>query len=185
MFADVNSAVIQNVLKRVKNYCHHRGAWEGPGVNNLVPHDCVNVYAMAKYLVHDIGFTHYISVAPEGHIYGYFFSRIGIHPLAISVDYPPTKLTTLDDLSQILGGNVLIIEDDVIGGGTLRIVVSELLKLRPRSISLFLGQGKIFQHFENIPKEFEKVYIAEDILTEDDYACRLREFNDEFRKELK
>jgi hypothetical protein len=179
-----DSAVIQYVLKSVRDYCHERGAWEGPGVNNFVPHDCINAYTMAKYLVQNIGFTHYISVAPEGHIYGYFFSRIGIHPLAVFVDYPPTNLTTFDDLSPIFGGNVLIIEDDVIGGGTLRIVVSELLKLRPRSVSLFLGHNKIFQHFDNIPKEIDKVYIAEDILIEDDYARRVREFNDEFRREL-
>ncbi len=178
----VNSMVLQYVLKSVRDYCHEMGVVEAPGINNLVPHDCINAYSMARYLVQEVGFSHYISVAPEGHIYGYFFKRIGIHPLAISVDYPPTRATTLDDLMQIAGGTVLIIEDDVIGGGTLRIVVSELLKFKPRRLSLFLGHSKMFQHIENIPTEIESIYIAEDNLSPDDYEHREREFIAEFGK---
>jgi hypothetical protein len=179
----MNSQVLQYVLGRISSYCHERGAWEALGVNNLVPHDCANAYAMARYLVQDVGFDHYISVAPEGHIYGYFFSRIGIQPLAVSVDYPPTKLVAIDNLFQIVGGTVLIIEDDVIGGGTLRIVISELIRYKPHRLSLFLGHSKIFQHFENIPKEIEQVYIAEDILSDAYYAYREQEFIEEFKNE--
>jgi hypothetical protein len=78
----------------------------------------------------------------------------------------------------------LIIEDDVVGGGTLRLVVQELLKFKPRSVSLFLGHSKIFQHFENIPREIDKVYIAEDILSRDGYLKRADELYEEFQKEL-
>jgi hypothetical protein len=138
---------------------------------------------MARYIVQDVGFDHYIVVAPEGHIYGYFFSRIGIQPLSVSVDYPPTKLVGIDDMLQIAGGSVLIIEDDVIGGGTLRITVSELIKCKPHRLSLFLGHSKMFQHFENIPKEIEQVYIAEDRLSKTDYAHREQGFIEEFKNE--
>ena len=179
----MNSIVLQHVLRNVSDYCHEKGVLEAPGINNLVPHDCVNAYAMANYLVKTVGFSHYVSVAPEGYIYGYFFNKIGIHPLAISVDYPPKKASTLDDLLPIAGGTVLIIEDDVIGGGTLKIVVSELLKFKPRRLSLFLGHSKIFQHFENIQPEIESTYIAEDTLNEDEYENREREFITEFGKE--
>jgi hypothetical protein len=172
----MNSIVLQNVLRSVRDYCHEMGVLEAPGINNLVPHECVNAYAMARYLVQKVGFDHYVAVAPEGHIYGYFFKRIGIQPLAISVDYPPIKASVLDDLIPIAGGTVLIIEDDVIGGGTLEVVVSELLKFKPRRLSLFLGHSKIFQHFENIPTEIESTFIAEDILSRDDYENREREW---------
>jgi hypothetical protein len=183
MTTSIYSQVLQYVLEKIKSYCNERGAWEAPGVNNLVPHDCVNAYAIARYLVQDVGFDHYIAVAPEGHIYGYFFSRIGIPPLSVSVDYPPTKLMAIDDMLQIAGGSVLIIEDDVIGGGTLRITASELMKCKPHRLSLFLGHSKIFQHFENIPKEIEQVYIAEDSLSKTDYAYREQGFIEEFKNE--
>ncbi len=184
MSATIESELIRRVLKGVRDYCHTKGAREGPGVNNLVPHDCISAHAMAKYLVRRVGFSHYIAVAPEGHIYGYFFSRLGVHPLTVSVDYPPTVLAALDDLSNIHGGNVLIIEDDVVGGSTLRIVVSELTKLRPRSLSLFLGHAKLFHHLENIPREIKRVYRAEDVLSADGYPSRAKEFMDEFRGEV-
>jgi hypothetical protein len=183
MSASMNSIVLQYVLEKIRDYCHERGALEAPDVNKFVSHDCANAYAMARYLVQHIGFDHYVSVAPEGHTYGYFFSRIGIQPLTVSVDYPPTKLRAIDDLRQITGGTVLIIEDDVIGGGTLRIVASELIKFKPHRLSLFLGHSKVFQHSENIPKEIEQVYIAEDILSKDHYANRELEFIEEFKKE--
>jgi hypothetical protein len=184
MFSDMNSRVLQYVLAAIRDYCHERGAWEAAGVSNFVPHDCANACAMARFLVQDIGFDHYVSVAPEGHIYGYFFDRIGIQPLALSVDYPPTKLKAIDDLSHITGGTVLIIEDDVMGGATLRIVASELIKFKPRRLSLFLGHSKVFQHFENIPQEIEQVYIAEDVLSEDQYSDREREFVEQFIREV-
>jgi hypothetical protein len=139
---------------------------------------------MAKHLIQDIGFCHYVSVAPEGHIYGYFFSRIGAHPIAVSVDYPPTKVTAQADVSQICGGTVLIIEDDVVGGGTLRLVVQEVLKFKLRSVSLFLGHSRSFRHLESIPREIEKVYIAEDILSRDEYLKRADELYEEFQKGL-
>jgi hypoxanthine-guanine phosphoribosyltransferase len=73
------------------------------------------------------------------------------------VECPPTKLQTRDDLLGIAGEEVLIIEDDVIGGGTLRIVIEELLKYKPRNLSLFLGHGKVFQHLDGIPREIGHV----------------------------
>ena len=161
--------VIKYVLAEIKRYCLNKGARPGQGVNNFVPHDCVTAFAMAKILVTKVGFDNYISVGPEGHIYGYFFEIIGFTPLSVSVNYPPTELQIIDDLSQITGGRTLIIEDDIIGGATLRIVIDALIIHKPAKLYLFLGHGKSLQHLHNVPPEIQKTYIAEDFLEDRDY----------------
>lgn len=151
-------------LADVRQHCRSKGYSEGPGVNNLIPHDCINAFHMARLLIESGEHDCCVAIAPEGHIYGYFFERLGAKVLSVYVDYPPTKLAIVDDLAVIRGKKVLLIEDDVISGLTLRLVIGGLQQYRPCSLSLYLGHCKHVQHVLNVPPEIKNIYIAEDCL---------------------
>ena len=82
--------VLKQIPGDVKRYCHSKGYVEGHGINNFIPHDCVAAYQMAKYLITSGSFDHFIAIAPEGHIYSYFFELLGTEVLSLFADYPPT-----------------------------------------------------------------------------------------------
>lgn len=119
---------------------------------------------MAKLLIRSSEHDYYVAIAPEGHVYGYFFEKLGAEVLSVYADYPPTKLEIVDDLTVIQGKRVLLIEDDVVSGTTLRLVIGGLQQYRPCSLSLYLGHAKQIQHLVNVPPEIRKIYIAEDVL---------------------
>jgi hypothetical protein len=170
----VPKTLLDPVLADVRRHCEARGYREGEGVNNFVPHDCVAAFAMAKLLAGSGEFDHYLAVAPEGHIYGYFFERLGVNVLSVFTNYPPTRCESADDLTVLQGGRVVLIEDDVIGGRTLRLVVAFLKQFSPRSLSLYLGHTKGIQHLRNVPEEITRTYLAEDVLD-----WRSRQVNEE------
>src|SRR5947199_5468655 len=99
--------VLDRVLTDVRKHCHARGYREGPGVNNFVPHDCVAAFGMARLLTGTERFDHYLAIAPEGHIYGYFFECLGVEVLSVFTDYPPSRCESADDLSVLRDGRVL------------------------------------------------------------------------------
>src|SRR5262249_33016168 len=144
--------------------------------NNFVPHDCVRAFAMTTFLVGSGRFDHYVAVAPEGHIYGYFFEKLDVQVLSGFADYPPTRFEPVDDLDIIKAGRVLIIEDDVIGGRTLRLVVDALLEYQPKTLALYLGHTRGIQHLENVPPHIDRVYLAEDQLDDADRDQQEAEF---------
>jgi hypothetical protein len=156
--------LLDAVLEDVRRHCQTRGYREGQGVNNFVPHDAVAAFAMAEFLM-AAGFDRYLAIAPEGHIYGYFFERLGGSVLSVFTDYPPTRVSAEDDLRTVQGRRVLLIEDDVIGGGTLRLVVEHLRQFSPGSLALYLGHTKGIQHLRNVPAEIAQVFVAEDCLS--------------------
>jgi hypothetical protein len=160
----VSRRLLNGVLADVRRHCQGRGYHEGPGVNNFAPHDAVAAFGMAELLTRT-RFDHYLAIAPEGHIYGYFFERLGVPVLSIFTDYPPTRCLAEDDLRAVEGRRVLLIEDDVIGGRTLRLVVEYLRQFSPGSLILYLGHTKGIQHLRNVPVEIEKVFVAEDCLS--------------------
>lgn len=141
-----------------------KGFEQGPWVNPLVPVDCVQSFMMAHMLIESRAFDYCVAVAPEGHVYGYFFERLGASVLSVHVDYPPRTCQVLDDLSRLRGQRVLILEDDVVSGLTLRLVVSTLRSYEVRLMDLFLGRRKEDQLLENVPAEIGTVYLAEDYL---------------------
>lgn len=133
-------------------------------VNPLTPIDSVSAFAMARLLTEENVFDVCISVAPEGHVYGYFFERLGASVLSVHVDYPPRRCEILDDLELIRGRRVLILEDDVASGTTLRHVVNALMVYQPHSLELFLGRHKDSQILDSIHPAISRVYLAEDCL---------------------
>src|SRR5262249_6060706 len=70
----ISRRALEIVLAGVRQHCEAKGYREGPGVNNFVPHDAVAAFGMARRLIAS-GFDHFLAIAPEGHIYGYFFER--------------------------------------------------------------------------------------------------------------
>ena len=128
----VSQLALNVVRTAVRRHCQAKGYREGPGVNNFAPHDPVAAFGMARLLT-AAGFDRYLAIAPEGHIYGYFFERLGAPVLSVFTDFPPTRCATEDDLQAIQGQRVLLLEDDVIGGRTLRLVVEHLRQFSPRT----------------------------------------------------
>ncbi len=153
--------VTANIQQHVRQ---SKGFEQGPWVNPLIPVDCVQSFMMARMLIERKLFDICVAVAPEGHVYGYFFERLGASVLTVHVDYPPRTCQVLDDLSRLRGQRVLILEDDIVSGLTLRLVVSTLRSYQARSLDLFLGRRKEDQLLENVPAEIDTVYLAEDYL---------------------
>lgn len=161
----ISQQLLEEVICDVREHVRKsKGYEQGPWVNPLVPTDSVYAFAMAQSLIERKIFDCCVAVAPEGHAYGYFFERLGAWVLSVYVDYPPRTCTALDDLAPLRGQRVLILEDDVVSGLTLRLVVSALLPYRPRSLDLFLGRPKDDQLLENVPAEIGTIYVAEDNL---------------------
>ena len=125
-----------------RRHCEAKGYREGDGVNNFAPHDPVAAFAMARALLGSNRFDRFVAVAPEGHIYGYFFERLGAEVLEVFTDYPPTRCASRDELSVLKGARVLLIEDDVIGGGTLRLVAGHLRQFSPAALAVTGGPGE-------------------------------------------
>lgn len=151
----------------IARHCQARGFREGPGVNNFIPHSALHAFAMARQLV-ATGFDRYVAIAPEGHVYGYFFEAAGARVESVFVDYPPTRCETDLDRATLAGRSVLLIEDDVIGGRTLRLVLETLLPQQPRTVALFLGHSSGIQHLRNVPDGIARTYLADTDLVVDE-----------------
>jgi len=176
--------VYQAVCAEIARYCQNKGYCEGPGVNNLVPHDAIAAFGMARYLTSEKNFDYYLAVAPEGHIYGYFFERYGCKTLDVFVPYPPVGLQVNDDLSSIKGKRLLILEDDVMSGKSLQLVVQEVSQHEPAHIELYLGHSKGIQHPENVSNVIEHIYFTEDIYAIHDPIQLEQEFQRFFRETM-
>lgn len=158
--------VLTRVLADVDRHVRESKGYETESwINPLTPVDSVAAFAMARVMTEQRVFDHCVSVAPEGHVYGYFFEKcFGASVLSVHVDYPPRRCEVLDDLEPVRGKRVLILEDDVASGTTLRYVVNTLSEYEPQSLSLYLGKPKDWQVLERIDPAIDTVYLAEDHL---------------------
>ncbi len=166
--------LLQRVARQCLTHCAARGYVDGPNWNPLTPWDSVAALALARLLVGQ--YDHFVAIAPEGHVYGYFFAQLGARVLSVFVDYPPRRVDLVEDLSEIKGGRVLLLEDDVISGISLRLTVTELLKYAPASLCLYLGREAAYQQVQNVPPEIEAVYLAEQCLDPVERARHEAEF---------
>lgn len=161
----VPQQIIERVIADVGRHVRSSKGYEVESfVNPLTPVDSVAAFAMAQLLTETNAFDVCVSVAPEGHVYGYFFQLFAAPILSVHVDYPPRRCEILDDLEIICGKRVLILEDDVASGTTLRHVVNTLLEYEPQSIDLFLGRRKDSQILDAIHPAINKVFLAEEHL---------------------
>lgn len=158
-------AATDALVALIRAHCERLGHREGPGVNNFIPHSGRHAYGMARLLIAE-RFDHYLAIAPEGHVYGFFFEQLGQPVGAVHVDYPPTRVDLGIDLHALRGQSVLLIEDDVIGGRTLRLVVEALAPAGVARLALYLGHSVGIQHLSNVPAEIATTYLAERDLIE-------------------
>ena len=168
----ISSELLERVLAAVDKHVRESKGYETESwINPLRPVDSVAAFAMAKRLTEQRRFDYCVSVAPEGHVYGYFFEKcFGAPILSVHVDYPPRRCEILDDLSVIRGKRVLILEDDVASGLTLSFVVGAISDFNPRSLDLYLGRPKDGQVLENVDPAIGTVYLAEDYLAAEQRA---------------
>jgi hypothetical protein len=162
----VSRALLDRVAADVDKHVRESKGYETESwINPLTPVDSIAAFAMAKILTEGNAFDYCVSVAPEGHVYGYFFEKcFGASTLSVHVDYPPRRCEILDDLSAIRGRRVLILEDDVASGTTLRYVIAALMQFEPATLDLYLGRPKDGQVLEHVDPAIEVVYLAEDRL---------------------
>ena len=114
----IGPELLQSLYSDIRRRCQSKSDADSPWQNPLVPHDCVSAFMMAKRLTEEQVCNNYVAVAPEGHVYGFYFEKFGAQILSVFVDYPPRQMETRDGLAAIRGGRVLILEDDVISGVT-------------------------------------------------------------------
>jgi len=69
--------LLDRVAHQVRSHCAAKGYVSGPHWNPLTPRDSVAAFAMAQALFQGGRFDDYVAIAPEGHVYGYFFERLG------------------------------------------------------------------------------------------------------------
>jgi hypothetical protein len=162
----ISQGLLEQVVAEVGKHVRESKGYETESwINPLTPVDSVAAFAMAKALTEQQLFDHCVSVAPEGHVYGYFFEKcFGASILSVHVDYPPRRCEVLDDLDPVRGKRVLILEDDVASGTTLRYVIGALQEYEPRSIDLYLGRPKDGQVLDHVDPAIGTVYLAEDHL---------------------
>lgn len=165
----VSQEVLERVLAEVDQHVRDSKGYETESwINPLTPVDSVAAFAMAKLLTDQQLFDHYVSVAPEGHVYDFFFERcFNASILSVHVDYPPRRCEVLDELDAVRGKRVLILEDDVASGTTLRYVAGTINEYEPQSLDLYLGRPKDGQVLDHVDPAIGTVYLAEDYLVPD------------------
>jgi hypothetical protein len=168
--------LVKQVARQAREHCARRGYIDGPNWNPLEPQDPVAALAMARSLIGSGRFDHFVAVAPEGHAYGFFFERLGARVGSVFVDYPPREVTEAEGLFEVAGRRVLLIEDDVVSGVTLALVVAAVEAHRPASVSVYLGRRADGQFPQNVPASVAAVFLAESHLDPTDRPGHEAEF---------
>lgn len=119
-----------------------------------------SVAKQAEEAVYDVA----LIVGPEGFAYEPFFHDFDIPTVAVNIpedDYGGERtLTLLDDLSCLKGKRVLVVEDDIQSGATLRKLLEAIRVQKPEALGLYLGQPSYIQKLENVPEGFEQIYVS-------------------------
>jgi len=115
------------------------------------------------------GFDIALIVGPEGFAYEPYFHDLGIQTVAVNIpesrEDEPRTIKLFDNLAELHGKKVLVVEDDVRTGATLQKLLETLEPHNPARLGLYLGQPEQFQRIPNIPQRFEATYLAEESAT--------------------
>ena len=146
---------------------HDRGlklAEEHEAQHEYSPHSYTAAFHTAKRALAD-GYDAALIVGPEGFSFQPIFEDLDVPTVAINIpeaDFDGERtLVAFDDLSQLKGKRVLVVEDDVRSGATLKKVLEALEGHRPAHLGIFLGSYSFAQKKENIPAEFKDVYSTD------------------------
>jgi hypoxanthine phosphoribosyltransferase len=103
-------------------------------------------------------------VGPEGFAYEPIFLELGIETLAINIpEYRANrkrKLSYLDQLPNLKGKRILIVEDDIRTGATLQKILTDPLISCALSFDLYLGQEEKYHLLANIPPTIKHTFVA-------------------------
>lgn len=110
------------------------------------------------------GYDVALIVGPEGFAYEPYFTDLGLSTMAINIPESepgePRSIQVFDDLKALAGKRVLVVEDDVRTGATLKKVLEAVQTHAPAQLGLYLGQRESYQLKKNIPAEFTDVFAA-------------------------
>ena len=102
--------LLAEVAAEARRHCAAKGYTGGPNWNPLTPWDGVAALAMARFLLGSGLFDHYLAVAPEGHVYGFFFEQLGAVFMAMVRLWPSNPL-----LSVVFGLYVFLVHGSAVG----------------------------------------------------------------------
>ncbi|PIR47074.1 MAG: hypothetical protein COV07_00925, partial [Candidatus Vogelbacteria bacterium CG10_big_fil_rev_8_21_14_0_10_45_14] len=111
------------------------------------------------------GFEVALIVGPEGFAYEPYFLDQGVQTVALNIPESAPgvtrEITGSEDLAVLQGKRVLVVEDDVRTGATLKKIIEHLsANVTCASLGLYLGQPAEYQEMSNIPAEFKELYVA-------------------------
>lgn len=123
--------------------------------------------SLAHRLIQGKIFDIAVGVAREALSYSCLFEKLGAPVLNVLVkEEKDREYSELDDLAKIKGKRILILEDDVVSGKTVKIVTKELKKYKPKSMQLYIGDMRTNEvsglHWELLNKLFTRTYLAEE-----------------------
>ncbi|MFO1519097.1 MAG: phosphoribosyltransferase [bacterium] len=131
-----------------------------------VPHHYTAAFRKAAEAVQEGNYEIALIVGPEAFAYEPMFLDLGLP--TVSVNIPETdfggrrSLKRFEDLSILRGKRVLVVEDDVCSGATLNRLLKTLRRFGPfAEMGLYLGLPSVRQTAENIPPDFQRVFIAD------------------------
>jgi len=139
-------------------------AWKR-GVQNIhAPHSYTASFRAAQSAAKD-RYDVALIVGPEGFAYEPIFQDLGLPTVAVNIpeaDFGGKRsIAVFNDLSKLTGKRVLVVEDDVQSGATLKKLLDEIRLYDPGFLGLYLGLPAIRQRQENIPPDFKKIYVTE------------------------
>lgn len=131
--------------------------------NNHIPANILSAFQTAASL--ELRNYHYaLIVGPEGFAYEAIFNELGLKSLAINIPESEAggqrTLSYLDPMPDLKGKRILIVEDDVRTGATLRKILNDPGLSQAKSFDLYLGQEPRFQRLEKVPTAIKYVFLA-------------------------
>jgi hypoxanthine phosphoribosyltransferase len=136
-----------------------------------LPRSYTVAFRAAMDAVQEVGYDTALIVGPEGFAYEPIFRDLGLAIAAVNIPEAvfngERSLKELDDLSKLKGSRVLVVEDDVVSGATLRKLLPSLERHAPAELGLFLGSPSGRQLQMNIPASFRHVHISDDKVNAD------------------
>jgi hypothetical protein len=131
-----------------------------------MPHQYTSAFRSAQEALQKGRYDAAVIVGPEAFAYEPIFRDLGVATFAVNI--PETEfggkrsLKRLEGLGTLKGRRVLVVEDDVRSGATLKRLLRTLRFSGPfAELGLYLGLPTFRQLPENVPLSFKQVFIAD------------------------
>lgn len=130
--------------------------------NEHIPHDYLASFETAVSAAKE-GYDYALIVGPEGLAYAPMFLDLGI-PIKV-VNIPEStgskrSFKAFFKMRELKNKRVLVVEDDIHTGLTLKKLLEKFGKNTPAKLGLFLGSNPYHQWEYNIPPEFQHIHMT-------------------------